>query len=283
MKLGFVVALSLCVSCVRGPSEPSASPQRVVDLPIPPELHAKISRAELIGRQLYVLDKVSAIATDVLAAYSPNFRDEGLGGYLPLLEMDEQGRSTESFTVSFFTREDPPRVAYEVRMKPDMRPELEAFDPPKVATEWFVALVRARQMALSTLPPVHQPMNPVLVLASENGEEGVLVYLIAGTTTPNVVVFGQHFRVLVSDDESTPTYVMPMSKAPLEVPIHGGPKGAKSSALAVTHLVTDWPLETHVLASLQARLPVYVGTKSAFWRVDGDKIALISDRPPNAQ
>ena len=48
----------------------------------------------------------------------------------------------------------------------------------------------------------------------------------------------------------------------------------------VTHLVTDWPLETHVFVSLQWHLPVYVGTRRGIWRVNGDKIALISDRPP---
>ncbi len=232
-----------------------------------------------MGRQLYELDKVSAIATDTLIERVPNFRDAGVAGYLPVREASGDGRPKDSFLVTFFTKDDPPLVAYEVRVERDAPPEFAAFSPPKVGTESFVTLVRARQSAIAALPPVHQPINPILVPGGANNDAGILVYLLAGTNKPGMAVFGQHFRVLMPEHGSVPKYVIPLSKSVLEVPINSGPNGTTSEALMVTHLVSDCPLETHVLVSLQTHLPIYVGTRVGIWRVDGDKIALIDDRP----
>lgn len=67
---------------------------------------------------------------------------------------------------------------------------------------------------------------------------------------------------------------------PLEGPVKGRvgvlptkpSKGGTVEAMFVTHLVTDWPLETHVFVSLLTHKQVYVGTKVGIWRVDGDRI-----------
>lgn len=56
------------------------------------------------------------------------------------------------------------------------------------------------------------------------------------------------------------------------------PGGGETEALIVTHLVTEYPLETHVFASLSAGLPVYVGTSRGNWLVEGDKISFLGPR-----
>lgn len=271
-----LMAASLCASCATSSSRHSSAAEQQVDLPIPAKFQAEISRAEGIGRQLYELDKVSSIATDTLIERVPNFRDAGVAGYLPAREASGDGRPKDSFLVAFFTKDDPPLIAYEVRVGRAAPPEFAAFSPPKAGTESFVTLVRARQSAIAALPKVHQPINPILVPGGANNDAGILVYLLAGTTKPGMVVFGQHFRVLMPEHGTVPKYVMPLSKSVLEVPINGGPNGA----LVVTHLVSDCPLETHVLVSLQTHLPIYVVTRVGLWRVDGDKIALIDERSP---
>ncbi len=221
------------------------------------------------------------MGTDELMKHVPDPRKAGLGGYIPVREADDTLQPKDSFMVTFFTSEEPPRIAYEIRipLRLHSTPEFEGFDPPKDATQSFLTLVRARQAAIAALPPVSQPMNPVLLPGSANGEEGILVYMLAGTTKPNVAVFGRHFRVLMPDQGTTPTYVMPLSRSVLEMSTRG-PKGSRPEGLMVTHLVSDWPLETHVFVSLLSHLPVYVGTRVGVWRVSGDKIALISERPP---
>jgi hypothetical protein len=285
MRRGAGGHLTICVAatvvlagCATAPTERRRSDNKQRGLPIPAEFRPHIRRAEGIGGLLYTLDKVAAIGTDVLRERVPDFRSKKLGGYLPAREGDEGGHPKDSFIVAFFTRDDPPRIAYEIRVKPDAAPEFAAFEPPKATTDSFVRFVRARQTAIDALPARNQPINPVLVPGEANDEKGILVYLLAGTEKPDTAVFGQHFRVLIPEAGGAPTYVMPLSKTVFEMPVKA-PSGEKVEALMITHVVTDWPMETHVLVSLQFRLPVYVGTRIGIWRVDGDKISLVDDDP----
>jgi len=235
-----------------------------------------VRNSEIIGRQIYILDKVSAIATDVLREKVPRFHEKNLAGYLPFQEGGDDLRPKDSYLVMFFTGEEPMRIAYEIRIKPDAALEFAAFDPPKPALPSFVHMAKARQAAVAALPSHPQPINPLILPAELLGEKGMMVYLIAGTTKPDVAVFGRHYRVLIPEEGGPPGYVMPLSKGILELPTKG--KNGTVEALFVTHLVTDWPLETHVFVSLLTHKPVYVGTKVGIWCVNGDKIRFVDDR-----
>jgi hypothetical protein len=228
----------------------------------------------MIGRLLYVFDKVAWIATDVVRGHLKNRQDDRLGGYIPLQQCDDRGRPTGEFSVCFYTHETPPRAAYMVKIKPDVRPIFEAFDSPKEVATWFAALVQARQTAVAAMPATGQPVNPVVLPGEVRGESGTLVYLLAGTTKPNIAVFGKHFRALVPERGADVTYMTPLSNTILESPTRG-PEGQAAESLYVTHLVTDCPTEIHVFNSLLTRLPVYVGTKTGIWCVEGDSIALV--------
>jgi hypothetical protein len=284
LKLGLLVAVASGSGCVSGrPALSKASvnkhpTDRAARLPVPADMREQVHNSEIIGRQLYVLDKVSAIATDVLAAKVPDFRHKNLGGYLPLQEAGDDLRPKSSYVVSFFTRDKPVRIAYEIRVQPDVKPELTTYDPPKPALSSFAWMAKARQAAIEALPATPQPLNPVILPAALLGETGAMVYLIAGTAKPNTAVFGQHFRVRFAEGSCTPSYVMPLSKTILEVPINP-PNGGDAEALIVTHLVTEWPLETHVFVSLLTRKPVYVGTSAGLWAVEGDKISFVGEKP----
>jgi hypothetical protein len=270
--LGFAA----CISAPKPrPSSAGHAKKQETTFPIPIEMRQQVRNSEIIGRQLYVLDKVSAIATDVLMERVPDYRNRNLGGYLPSREADDDLHPKASYVVTFFTKDQPPRIAYEIRVQPEKKPEMKAFDPPKPAPPSFVWMAKARQAAINALPSHPQPINPVILPAELLGEKGAMVYLIAGTTRPNIAVFGRHYRVLFPEGANSPSYVMPLSKSILEMPV-----GSDAAALLVTHLLTDWPLETHVFVSLLVKRPVYVGTSVGIWRVDGDKISLIDDKPP---
>jgi hypothetical protein len=257
-----------------GPGESKLQPQ-----PIPADLQPKVAAAEAIGRDLYVLDQVAAIGTDVMLANVPDPKSKGLGGYLPLQEADEAGNPKESFLVSFFTVEKPPRIACEVRIAKGARPAFQAIEPAKPASPQFAELVRARQAAIDALPDVRQPMNSVLLPGNDGGKSGTVVYLLAGTTRPKVAVFGQHFRAFVPWGTGRVARMEALSKSILELPMTT-PEGQQVEALVVTHLVTDYPLETHVFTSLLHHLPVYVGTSRGVWLVEGDKITFLGQQQP---
>jgi len=245
-------------------------------LETPEDLRAQVERSIAIGRQLYLLDKAAAIASDTMLE---SFKEPGkLAGYLPAWEAGEDGSPGDSFIVSFYTRDDPPRIACEVRVG-EKKPELRTFEPPKPASSSFVTLVRARKLALDARPENGQRVNPVVLPGAVAGERGILVYLLAGTTKANVAVFGRHFRALISEDATSVVSMTPLSKTALEMPMNQA-DCSNPVGLFVRHAVTDYPLETHVFTSLLTKSPVVVGTNRGMWKVDGTKVSLVDDKPP---
>jgi len=261
------LGLLLVIGCA------SQAPPRSEGLPIPPALKPHVTRSFELGHELYLHDWMAARGTDALVEKLGSLDGRGLGGYLPLQEADAVGVPLSSWVVIFYTDEPLPRIAYQVRLweSGEPSPVVEDFDPPKAADDGFLRLIRARQAAIDSLALKPQPLNPVVVPGEWFDEPGSIVYLIAATTRPNVAVLGQHFRVFVSEDGKTVRRVEPLSKSILEVPF-----ADDAVSIWVTHLITDWPLETHVLASLICGKTLYVGTEDgAVWRVDGEAIALI--------
>src|SRR6187551_3673860 len=122
----FVVVSVLVLGCAsvspeKPPAPPPPAPAAVA--PMPPDLQAPVAQSCAIGRELYALDQAAAIGTDVLRANVPEPQRGGVAGYIPLQEGDATGRPTSSVLVSFFTNDDPPRIAYEVRVAPSAKPE----------------------------------------------------------------------------------------------------------------------------------------------------------------
>jgi hypothetical protein len=254
------------------------------DLPIPPDLRPAIEQAIELGRAIYLHDKASAIATDALAAKIGPLEGKDLGGYLPVQEAAADGTPGPAFLVSFFTRERSPRIAYRIRvpMAQGQPPTVESLSPPQTPSPMAATLIRARQTALASVQPFQQPINPVVFPAEAIGKRGILVYLIAGTGSPNVAVLGKHYRVVVSEDGGTVLETLPLSRTVIEMSTVSCGEGCLE-ALAVTHLVTDAPLETHVFASLLNRVPIYIATKRGIWCVDRDSIRLVSAEPPQGE
>jgi hypothetical protein len=158
-----------------------------------------------------------------------------------------------------------------VEFVPGAKPEFKTFEPAMDMSGFVLKLVMARDAAIEAKPTKNQPLNPVVMPAEAIGEQGILVYLLAGTTVPNQVVLGQHFRAIVSEQNGQVTSIMPLSKAILALPTVGE-QGQRAEVLAVTHLVTEYPLETHVLANLQTQIPFVVGTSRGVWFVEKGKI-----------
>lgn len=275
-----IIALAMLLGCGGGaaalsPSQPGAVE---TETPIPPELREYVERSSKIGRELYVQDKVAAIGTDVMLEHVRDLEHAGIAGYIQLREGDGHGGLTGAFLVSFYTPEQPPRVRYEVRVAPDAAATFNEYTPPKQGPEGFTLLVRARQLVIAAMSARQQPLNTVLVPWGAESEPGILVYLLAGTKRPNVAVLGRHYRAFVPLAGDRVSYIQPLSKSILEIPIVG-PAGSTVENLGVSHLVTDYPLETHVFASLLYQLPIYVTTRRGLWKVDGERITLASRDP----
>jgi hypothetical protein len=160
-------------------------------------------------------------------------------------------------------------------------PVLEQPTAPAPLDARDTAMVVARQTAAG------QPFmicsdryNTVVLPASTVGKNGWLVYLLAATTKPGVVVFGGHHRFLITPDGRSALEHQPLSRSCLTSPPPEMPPGARLESSFVTHLVTDTPTEVHVFLSLSHRLPIVVGVahRNELWRVEGRRIGYLGRR-----
>jgi hypothetical protein len=292
MRSALVVAVALAgIGCAEAPPPgrtpvgiPKGGPGTELALPIPADLAPHIEDSIKLGRMLYLLDKASAIGTDVLQAKVPDFRDRGLGGWLTVQAADDAGRPLEAFVVTFISRDEPLRTLFRIDVPLRGEPKLAAISPPKLLDDLGVRLFRARQTAIHGVPRGPRPWNPVILPGGAVGrDDAILVYLLAAEQREGEMVFGIHYRVLVSQDGTSIKEAVPLSKSALVVgpPGRDVPPGATAVAAMVSQIVTDWPLETHVFVSLlHHRQPIYVVTRRGVWRVIGDEIALVDLKPP---
>jgi hypothetical protein len=246
-------------------------------LPTPPELEAKVKRVSDLGVAIYLLDQAAAAGTEaVLEHVQPP--DKDLAGYVTLRETDAKGNPLPSWAVSFYSKGSTPYVKYRVHLSTvkGKKPVFEQVNPPQLLPELGVTLIRARDAAKKAAGPFEQPINPVMLPAGPFGEPGeILVELLAGTEKDDTVVLGRHFRVLVAKDGTTVQSVTALSKAPAE--LSTVEKGKKVTSLVTTQIGTEYPLETHVFASMLAGVPIYVQTTRGTWLVDHERIRLLSE------
>jgi hypothetical protein len=241
-----------------------------------PEVAARVHDSEQVGLLLYLLDKASAIGTDVMFANIKKPSDAGIGGWLTFGSADAAGKPTNGYRVLFLTKEEPPRIACRVQIDPGAPPIFVRHEPPLPAAPEVVLMFHARQAAIAAMPSNGQPINPVVLPGGALGYNGILVYLLAGTKRPGELVFGIHYRALVSKDGSHVIAMMPLSRSALIVRDRDVPAGVTVEGNYVNHVVTDWPLETHVFVSLlHHRRPIFVGTRLGQWKVVGDKIEFL--------
>src|SRR5580692_8675005 len=270
---------------VRAAAVEISPPSPLTPQSVPADLRTAISQSARLGRLIYLLDKAAAIGSDALMAHIPGDHVP-IGGFLATRDVDASGAEKASFTVIFYTPGNEPRIAYRVRVpfKPGAAASVEEVKPPSSPEVELEKMIRARSTALAALQGPTQPINPVVLPASLIGEDGYLVYLLAGTKKPAIAVFGKHHRVLVSPDGATIKRFESLSKSALEMPLAPAQPGATTAALVVSQIVTDYPLETHVFVSLLNRVPVVVATRRGEWRVDGDHIQFLgSIEKPSAE
>ena len=233
---------------------------------------------EKLGVAIYEQDIRAATATDMLFAKVTNPVAAGLRGWI--VEGD-----AKSMLVRFIRQTDNGFEAYyDVLFKGKNKPVLQVPKDRKL-TSVQLAQYKARTLALKNIKrPVSKNYNCVILPDPE--KDGFLVYALAATTNPYDVMVGGHYRFTISkdgekllqSDELFKTLIV-MSKKPKELP-----PGATLTALTMSTLVSDMPLETHVYLSLLHKMPFYVATpnneKTPLWKVENGKIEKV-DMPPS--
>jgi len=258
---------------------PSAKPETEaeVDPSVPADLRDAVKRSQHAGVLLAAFDHAAAVASDALRGSGNTDLDRVLG-FLAY------PTDTDNWRVSFFVG-DPPAIGFRVDLGRQKAPSVQRVDPPETPSAQLAAMFRARQTVIATLKAANastQRLDPVVFPAAILGESGMLVYMLAGTDRDDTVVLGKHWRARTSDDGTKLLELEPMSKTALELPAHPRnlPPGATPAGLYATHLVTPYPLESHVFASLLSGLSIFVMTSRGAWKVDGAKITYVGEKPP---
>jgi hypothetical protein len=276
-RAGWIAVLLAAACAHKPPAKPMDSGFK--EEPIPEDLRAKVERSIELGQELYRYDKVADIGTDVLqaefkAGWKERFLQEGLAGYIAAREANQDGSSKNAWVVLFYSGGDPALFRYAIHVPIGTKVWLEKLDPPKPAIPDLQGQIDARAAALKAAGPFGQSINPVVIPAGDFGElpGDLLVELLAGTTETNAVVLGKHFRVITSP-EGVVRSVTPLSKTAQVM--RSDPKVGKPVSIVTNEVVADYPLEIHVFASLQAKMPIYVINARGFWLVDGDKVSYL--------
>jgi hypothetical protein len=242
--------------------------------------------AEVLGRALFEQDRVSAVATDAMRAAGGFEAKRDRAGWVTL-------RTPDGWRVSFLARErGQPVVVAEVLFErgepgegfPVLPGQPLLVTPRPVSDrpldpEELSAYLALRTAAANPFPRCARTYNPVVLPASLVGLEGLLVYLLPAQMTVTSWPFAvQRFHVTASGTHLQDRVALTRSCITLE-----WEQGSKE-VLFVTHLLSDTPLEHHVLASLATGLELMVMTPDGgLWSITGGKVERDAKEPPRRQ
>jgi len=255
------------VACSPSSAPAAAAPPKHGDLPS--DLAAEVRQAERLGRAIFEQDLAASRAGDALVEALSGEPDARIRGFI---SRREAGR----WRVQFFGGERGQGLSslWEAQVGAfGAGVSLSKLDPPRPLDAEGERMARARLTAAAQpFLPCSSRYDIVIVPASEIGQEGFLVYLLASTANEGEWIVGGHQRFLISADGSSVLAHQALSKGCLAVPASRRRAGSASGAW-VTHIVSDAPTETHVFLSLMHQSTLFVGTRRGTWRVAGEKIS----------
>ncbi|HEY5960335.1 MAG TPA: hypothetical protein VIV60_27465 [Polyangiaceae bacterium] len=245
-------------------------------LPIPAAQISSVGRAQRLGQLLFAHDSIGARATDAVYRKFHTI-DSRVHGWLTF-------KSGDDWTVPFLANDNgATKILYRVNFRGflDATPQVDVLDNAEPLDERTSRMFAARETASrQDVQRCSRTYNTVVLPATEAGQQGWLVYLLAATTEPGAIVSGGHHRFVISSDGGTIIDHFQFTKACLTMPAPKVKKGERVSGTMVTHLTSETPTEMHVFLSLLHHLPIYVGVVEprALWAVNGSRVELIATK-----
>lgn len=222
--------------------------------------------AEARGKEIFELDQVAWLATDAVSV--DNLRESNAQGWVTAPD-------TNGWKVFFISScENSVCVPYEVAVGLNSgETEVTHHVPSAELPEELKASWLARQLAFESRFNACTP-NYNSVVIPENTSDGLhwVVYLLAASSDPDEVVLTGHHRVTVSTDG---TRILESKQLFNSCIINGRTPGA--GAIALTHIVDPWPIETHVFTNLSYGVPLYLGTDSGKYAIENGKIRFLAE------
>jgi hypothetical protein len=242
------------------------------------EYRAAIERAERLGTMLYVHDTAAWRATDELVRRHLLEKDHRIRGWITAMS------DTSDAVIVTFVGElnGAPHALYRVSVPAgDGKLGFEALKPARTLTEGERASFAARSTAMDALsrekPRCADQYNTVVLPVRDGDEPVILVYLLAATAEPDVVVAGGHLRYAISPDGATIEGQRAFTKSCLVLSTKDVPDRKDVQGMMLTHLLDPTPTEIHVFLSRTYQRPFFIATaeNELLWKVDGSVIELV--------
>lgn len=226
-----------------------AAPAVAQDTPKPAEIRAfSLPELERMGREIHRQDRLAWKATDAILVRKIDAQKEGLKGWLVL-----PGSSRVRFL-----RATPHgyEAAYDVTVPDKGKARVETPSDRALSPD-ELALLAAKETATRNVGPICGPGGYNFAAMKDSAGDW-LVWLLAPMREAGALPIGGHYRFTISADGRTLIRRDALSTSCLVLKAPKLPKGAQPVGLALNHVVSDTPLETHVFASLQTPLPLIV-------------------------
>lgn len=226
------------------------------------------------GRLLYAYDQAAWVSTDELLKALPDPHSAGVAGYVIEPTADGQLRAVYyrmdgDVPLAVFTADVRGRTVTASRL-------LAASDDANLgplAARQVKALVAAKaEAAKRKLWVCAQDSFNAIALPPDAPDGPIPVYLLTPQTKTGEYPFGGHYEIDIGADGRV-AGARAFAKSCINISATNTPKGAKTVAVFITHLLDPTPTEIHVYLSLWMGETVFVSTKpKGIWKVDGDRI-----------
>lgn len=267
-------ALALVCAGVSFSCASSQAPERAEapEQPAAPIRAFDIETIEDLARQMHAQDQLAWLATDVLFDHRTEkaATADGVKGWITGLRDGQE-------TVRFIRIGDHgPEALYDVVFDGAGEP---TFSTPtdRTLTRDELAQYDARILALDNIAKSCSDRYNTVALRDPESD-GWLVWALAATLDPNLILIGGHYRFTISADGKAIRARDALSTSCLVFD-----KNEKDSAASImSHVVSPRPVETHAFASLTYRKVFHVGTEDgSTWRIDAGRILRVEQDAPD--
>lgn len=263
MRIAALVAAALL-----GALAAPALAQRAPD-PVPIE-EWPLEKISAMGQAIYRQDVAAWVATDaVMALWASTPPPADMAGWIVADEGEAQ-------RVRFVRQHGGTlKSTFDVVVRDGRAGPVEVVSDGTLSAEEKAGFL-ARQTAISNIGHLRCSQNLNTVVLDDPDSDGWLVWLLTSTTDANIVPMGGHYRFRISADGSTVLRRDMLSNSCLNMPRRQSDDQGRPVALAVSQIVSQGPVETHVFLSLQNRMPIYViAGEGRIFEVNGPEITKV--------
>lgn len=229
-----------------------------------------IPTLEKLGRDIFEQDQAAWHATDALMALHPpaELRAESIRGWIVL--------STPDGPLVRYTRlgANGMEAAYDIRI---VGGQWDVSIPEdRGLTDEQKVIVAARDLAVSTVRE-RCGDNYNFVILRDPQSDGWLVWILASTTNPNLIMVGGHRRLTISADGTKILRTDALSRTCFVMEKPANIPERNLEAMVSTQLVSNIPVETFIFLSLQHQIPFVVLTPDKIiWGVEKGSMRPVS-------